>query len=207
VGGGVPEFIKPAISDQLSPAQLASLEAAKREIDSLTATTIHGFCQAILHSHGVEAGLDPGARIVDEVVAEGLFNSDLSAWLTKRLADDGATTDPVVTLAEEMPLKVIDLIHEIASLRRKHPDATPVPPTVGGRPDIEFVQAVDDFSRKQASAPLNQWDPNIARELQTLATRYTDVLAARRDFTALWALVRWRKMPSFFKERTPASRL
>jgi CRISPR-associated exonuclease Cas4 len=186
--GIIPDFMESALPKGLSDAQRASLQKAASTLDDLTATTIHGFCQAIIRSHGVDAGLDPGARIVDAPVAEGIFLAELSAWFSRRLAEEGVEEDPLALLAEELPLKVVDLVRELASLRRKHPGAKPIAPAEGARPDIGFVQAVDDFVRLQSGSSEDRWAAEIATELQALAARYTDVFASVPDFAALWRM-------------------
>ncbi len=117
----IPDFMKSALPKGLNDAQRASLQKAAATLDDLTATTIHGFCQAIIRSHGVDAGLDPGARIVDAPLAEGIFLAELSGWFSRRLGEAGVEEDPLAVLAGELPLKVVDLIRELATLRRKHP--------------------------------------------------------------------------------------
>jgi ATP-dependent exoDNAse (exonuclease V) beta subunit len=186
--GDIPAFIQPVIPDGLSEAQRASLESAAPRLDELTATTIHGFCQAIVHSHGVQAGLDPGARVVDATVADALFLGELSTWFSRRLAADAVEGDPIVVLAEEIPLQVVGLIRELAFLRRKHPDAAPVPPTQNARPDIAFVQAVGDFDRWQSSVGTDNWAQAVAQELLVLAARFANTFASTPDFAALWRL-------------------
>jgi CRISPR-associated exonuclease Cas4 len=185
----IPAFIQSVLPDgRLTDTQRASLASAATRLDDLTAATIHGFCQAILHTHGVQAGLDPGARVVDAPVADALFLSELSAWFSRRLAADAIADDPIVVLAQEIPLEVVGLIRELAILRRKHPDATPVQPVSNARPDITFVQAVDDFDRWQSSAERDKWAHEIALELRKLAARYTDTFVIIPDFAALWKL-------------------
>jgi CRISPR-associated exonuclease Cas4 len=185
----IPAFIQPVLPDgRLTDTQRASLASAATRLDDLTATTIHGFCQAILHTHGVQAGLDPGARVVDAPVADALFLSELSAWFSRRLAADAIADDPIVVLAQEIPLEVVGLIRELAILRRKHPDAAPIQPVSNTRPDITFVQAVDDFDRWQSSAQRDRWAHEIAQELRKLAARYTDTFVTIPDFAALWKL-------------------
>ncbi|HUN96226.1 MAG TPA: UvrD-helicase domain-containing protein, partial [Bradyrhizobium sp.] len=186
--GTVPEFIKSVIPNGLTTAQRVSLEAAAPRLDELTTTTIHGFCQAIIRSHGVQAGLDPGASIVDAAVADTLFLDELSAWFSHRLAADAAEGDPIVVLAEEMPLEVVALIRELALLRRKHPDASPISAPDNIRPDIAFVQAVEDFDRFQSSMGSEAYARGIAEELRRLAARYSDVFARTPDFATLWRL-------------------
>jgi CRISPR-associated exonuclease Cas4 len=184
----VPAFIQPVLPDGLTKAQRASLASAATRLDDLTATTIHGFCQAILHTHGVQAGLDPGARVVDAPVADVLFLSDLTAWFSRRLAADATADDPIVVLAQENPFGVVDLIRELAIFRRKHPEAAPIPPFSNARPDIAFAQAVDDFDRWQSSVERDRWAHAIAQELRKLAARYAGAFISTPGFAALWRL-------------------
>jgi ATP-dependent exoDNAse (exonuclease V) beta subunit len=187
--GDIPDFIKPVLpAGRLTDSQQAALAAAAPRLDELTATTIHGFCQAVIHSHGVQAGLDPGARIVDETVAEALFRGELSAWFSRRLAEGAIEDDPIVVLAEEIPLKVVGLIRELAMLRREHPEAAPIPPLQSARPDIVFVQAVDDFYRWQTNIDNDNCVRGIAHELHRLSARYERVFDSVPDFAALWRL-------------------
>lgn len=188
LAGDVPAFLKSVLPHGLSQQQRDALVAASPRLDELTATTIHGFCQAIIRSHGLQAGLDPGARVVDATVADNLFMAELAAWFSRRLAAGAAEGDPIVVLAEEIPLQVVDLIRELAILRRKHPDAQPIPPSPDARPDIDFVQAVDDFDRWQASVEPDRWLSDMAHELRRLAERYQNCLASKADFGTLWRL-------------------
>jgi ATP-dependent exoDNAse (exonuclease V) beta subunit len=184
----IPAFLEPALPDRLTEPQRASLANAKKRLDDLTATTIHGFCQAILHTHGVQAGLDPGAHVVDAPIADALFLSELFAWFSRRLAADPVADDPIVVLARVIPLRVVQLVRELALLRREHPDAAPTPPPENGRPDIAFVQAVEDFERWHMSVQQADWGHAVARELRKLAARYGDTFVTRPGFTALWKL-------------------
>ncbi|MDA9419307.1 hypothetical protein XI04_03890 [Bradyrhizobium sp. CCBAU 11430] len=187
LAGNIPDFIKPVLPSGLTAAQQAALSAAAPRLDELTATTIHGFCQAVIHSHAVQAGLDPGARIVDETIAEALFRGELSAWFSRRLAEGGAIEDdPIVVLAEEIPLKVVDLIRELAMLRREHPEAAPIPPPQDARPDIVFSQAVDDFYRWQTNIDNDNGVRGIAHELRRLSARYEHAFDSAPDFATLW---------------------
>ena len=188
LAGVVPDYMQAALREGLSDAQRASLKSARSKLDDLTATTIHGFCQAVIRSHGVDAGLDPGAGIVDAAVAESLFLAELSAWFSRRLSTEGNRKDPVAILAEQLPLEVVDLVQELAMLRRKYPEARPLRPKAGVRPDLEFAQAVDEFVRWQAGAPEDRWAHSIARELQTLSSFYADSFANVPDFATLWRL-------------------
>jgi len=186
--GEIPPFINSVLPTGLTATQRASLSASASRLDELTVTTIHGFCQAIIRTHGVQAGLDPGARVVDATVADALFLGELSAWFSRRLASDATEDDPIVVLAEEIPLEVVDLIRELAALRRKHPNATPIAPLQNARPDIVLVQAVDDFDRWQVSTDNDKYSQNIVAELRQLASRYDRLFEGIPTFAALWRL-------------------
>ena len=184
----VPAFLREVIPRGLSASQRTALSAASLRLDDLTATTIHGFCQAIIRSHGVQAGLDPGARVVDATAADNLFMAELSAWLSRRLAEDTVADDPIVILAEEIPLQVVGLMRELARLRREHPEARPVPPPTAARPDIDLIQAVDEFTRWLAGTGQHDWLEAAARELRRLTTPYTDCLSGTGSFASMWRL-------------------
>ncbi|WP_354051567.1 UvrD-helicase domain-containing protein [Bradyrhizobium sp. LB12.1] len=63
--GRLPPALAGILSLSLGTAERAHLDEAAPRIGEITATTIHGFCQGILRSHGIDAGLDPGSRVVD----------------------------------------------------------------------------------------------------------------------------------------------
>lgn len=71
--GKVPLALAKIVTHPLGADELAHLKAAAPHLDEITATTIHGFCQGILRSHGLTAGLDPGSRVVDEDHRRGAF--------------------------------------------------------------------------------------------------------------------------------------
>lgn len=71
--GDVPAFLQTVLPQGLSEQQREALVVAFPRLDELTATTIHGFCQSVIRSHGVQAGVDPGARVIDAAVADNLF--------------------------------------------------------------------------------------------------------------------------------------
>jgi CRISPR-associated exonuclease Cas4 len=188
LAGSVPIFLRAVLPHGLSEEQRNALAVSAEQLDDLTATTIHGFCQAIISSHGVQANLDPGARIVDATVADSLFLDELSSWFSRRLGIDAAEDDPIVVLAEEIPLEVVELVRELAILRRKHPNARPISPAPEVRPDIDFVQVVDDFVRWSSGIAQDGWPRQIAQELTRLAAQYQGCLADHADFRSLWRL-------------------
>ena len=57
-------------------------------LDELTCTTIHGFCQQLVKPYPVEAGIDPGATIIDPEAADLAYQDLVQAWLSARFGRD-----------------------------------------------------------------------------------------------------------------------
>jgi len=185
--GKVPPALAKIVTDPLGAAELAHLEAAAPRLDEITATTIHGFCQGILRSHGLAAGLDPGSRVVDETVAEALFNEVLSEWLRAKLADGADEDGAVAILAKDDPLGIVERISELATLRRGHRTATAPSPDLSSRPDRTFTESVAAFSRWHAAGPGETGTADLIDDLGRLAAFYDEALA-KTEFPALWRL-------------------
>jgi ATP-dependent exoDNAse (exonuclease V) beta subunit len=151
--GEIPAVLAPVLPSGLSAAQRGALSLTARNLDQLTTTTIHGFCQMILRSHAVTAGLDPGTKVIDAPAAEAMFESLFSQWLSERLSGVGAEADDaLVVLSQHNPLGVVKLLKELAELRRDHPAATTTA-MPRDRTDTAFVDAVNEFC---AGAPAIQ---------------------------------------------------
>ena len=94
------EKLDKALHDLLGrPANDAETQAARRlfarVVDApggLKIMTIHSFCQRIIVENAVEAGLDPGIKVADEVAAEAMFDRAFGDWLTRALSS-GAPAD------------------------------------------------------------------------------------------------------------------
>lgn len=97
--GETPPELRTALPDRLSAGQRANLGGADERLDELTATTIHGFCQAAIQAYAVDADHDPGVRIMDGPEAEAMFDAAFTAWLHGRLSGNAATAGAVGVLA------------------------------------------------------------------------------------------------------------
>ena len=63
----------------------ARLEDAIAHLEEARVSTIHGFCNDILHERPVEAGVDPRFEVLAEQEAEALYRRAFDGWLTERL--------------------------------------------------------------------------------------------------------------------------
>jgi ATP-dependent exoDNAse (exonuclease V) beta subunit len=66
-------------------ARRARLEEAIAHLEEARVSTIHGFCNDILHERPVEACVDPGFEVLPEAEAEALYRRAFDGWLTEKL--------------------------------------------------------------------------------------------------------------------------
>src|SRR5206468_7577506 len=63
----------------------ALLEDAIAHLEEARVSTIHGFCNDLLHERPVEARVDPGFEVLADQEAEALYRRAFDSWLTERL--------------------------------------------------------------------------------------------------------------------------
>jgi CRISPR-associated exonuclease Cas4 len=96
-------------------AQANALATAAERLDELTTATIHGFCQSLIRGYAVEADVDPGARVIDEVERDAAFRSVFDRWLKRRFAVPPDATDPIADLSRRDPGRVVTTLRSLAS--------------------------------------------------------------------------------------------
>ena len=85
LAGTVPDELRLCLPNGPAKAQKAALHAASERLDELTCSTIHGFCHDLLRTYSVEAGIDPGAEILDGEQADFVFDATFDQWWRDRL--------------------------------------------------------------------------------------------------------------------------
>src|SRR3989442_10663471 len=65
----------------------ARLEDAIARLEEARISTIHGFCNDLLHERPVEARVDPRFEVLPEAEAENLFRRAFDGWLAEKLED------------------------------------------------------------------------------------------------------------------------
>jgi ATP-dependent helicase/nuclease subunit A len=63
----------------------ARLEDAIAHLEEARVSTIHGFCNDLLHERPVEARVDPGFEVLPEAEAEALYRRAFDGWLAETL--------------------------------------------------------------------------------------------------------------------------
>jgi ATP-dependent exoDNAse (exonuclease V) beta subunit len=147
----IPDELRIALPDGLSVEQAAAITAADETLDELTCTTIHGFCQQLVKPYPVEAGIDPGATIIDPEAADLAYQDLVQAWLSARFGRDRGAEG----LGRLPPLPALGLQDFFAELLVEDPSV------------IKRIQETAAFLRKTrtAAAPPAALEPGILEKL------------------------------------------
>ena len=65
----------------------AHLDAALAHLEEARISTIHGFCNDLLHERPVEARVDPEFQVLSEVEAKALYAEAFGGWIQSKLED------------------------------------------------------------------------------------------------------------------------
>jgi len=143
--GEIPADLQQAFpSGVVSAEQKANLVRACAAFDQLACTTIHGFAQSLIKPYPAEAGIDPGANIVDPAEAEIAFEERQVAWLKQKLSDDDA--DGLIAqliLVDENA--ALELIKKVVKCVRKDRDARCAPSSWSAGAMAKLAAAVKRF--------------------------------------------------------------
>ncbi len=140
----IPTELRAALPDGLSQTHRDNLAAASAEIDEITCSTIHGFCQRLIKPYPAEADMDPGAGVMDRNQADLTFLEIVDGWLRERLS--GGQDGILAELVLHSPGETVALIHKIAENMRRRPTLTAPPVSPLGGHLTAFRQATADFA-------------------------------------------------------------
>jgi CRISPR-associated exonuclease Cas4 len=193
--GTVPGELRLCLPKAPTAMQRATLHTAAERLDELTCSTIHGFCHDLLRAYSVEAGIDPGAEILDADQADFAFDAIFDRWWRDRLDKPDSGDDPVASVARRNPTGAEDLLRGFAQFRRRYRKARPLPSDLDNKADLDFVESVREFRRwcEHVDAP-PEADPDIVA-LETLALHFQGRFDPVPDFEHLWDLAHPAALP------------
>ncbi len=160
--GHIPTELREALPQGLTAAQRDALEHGARSLDEITCTTIHGFCQQLVKPYPVEAGIDPGAAIIDPAAAELAYQDLMGAWLSARFGRDrgaeglgrippiaiaGSEEDFFAELFLKAPDETLKLIEETARFLKFHRTALASDGAMAPVTLTRFADAVSEFAQ------------------------------------------------------------
>lgn len=201
IDGDIPEPLREVMTSGICDTERAHLERAAGRLDGLTTATIHGFCQILLSSYAVEADVDPGAQVIDAELADAMFSQVFDAWLTRRLSAVIGADDPILLLTRADPLGVVELLRNVADMRRRHPTARVPTAEMAARPDLDLVDAIDSLKRWSIESPHVDWIAKFIDELEALGTHFADCFDEQPGFDRLWFLAHPDRSPRMVPER------
>jgi CRISPR-associated exonuclease Cas4 len=188
LSGRVPEELRLAFPSGPTREQSQALQEAAKRFDELTCMTIHGFCHVLLRIYAVEAGIDPGAEIIDRTQGDLAFATIFERWLRDRLSGVKAASDPIARTAEKDPIHAEELLRELAEFRRAHRTARPLPARIETDADVAFSDTVAAFRRwfNSVGAPAEAEQDLV--DLEQLAQHFGGKFALVPGFDGLWGL-------------------
>ncbi|MBW7973556.1 UvrD-helicase domain-containing protein [Bradyrhizobium sp. BR 10289] len=189
LSGHVPYELRLGLPNGPTDNQRLALQAASERLDELTCGTIHGFCHDLLRAYSVEAGIDPGAEVLDGDQADLAFDSIFDAWFRSRLDSTAATVDdPIVSVARRDPIGAEELLRSFARFRRRYRGARPLTSDLDASADVDFSESVREFRRwcDHIDVP-PEADSDIVA-LETLVSHFSGSFDPRPAFERLWTL-------------------
>lgn len=187
--GTVPIELKIALQDGLSVAQVLHVQSAMAQLDELTCSTIHGFCQKLVKPYPVEAGLDPGATLMDKDEADRMFEELFDDWIREELDNEGNLL--LAALIEQDVDGTLKLLGKICGPMRAQRGLS-----VRGAEDVEatfvsFFEASAAFVEFYSKSGLNV--PSTA-EICTVLGDFSTALSDRKPWGAESAAIEVLRM-------------
>ncbi|MCK1704906.1 UvrD-helicase domain-containing protein [Bradyrhizobium sp. 155] len=200
IDGRVPEELRICLPNGPSAAQGTALRAAAVQFDQLVCSTIHGFCRDLLATYSVEAGIDPGAEILDADQADFAFDSIFDQWWRNRLDGTCPDDDPIASVARRDPRGAEALLRNFAKFRRRYRTARPLQPDLDPNADLDFTESVREFRRwcDHVGAP-READPEVAA-LETMVSHFERRFDPLPGFERLWGLAHPPPLPIMRKD-------
>lgn len=189
LGGEVPRPLLERLPNGLSVEQRTALKRAAADLDELSANTIHAFCHQLIIAYPVEADVDPGARLMEEVEQGAVFDQVFGDWLKRRLSGEARGDDVVAVMTRDAPRTAADDLREFARFRIRHRDGRAPPANLSGRPDRALSHAVAAFRAWYDATGVREGaTANLLEDLALLAAHYDEALAREPDIETLWRL-------------------
>ena len=200
IGDRVPEELRLCLPNGPSVTQKLALHAAAAHLDELVCSTIHGFCHDLLRTYSVEAGIDPGAEILDADQADFAFDAIFDQWWRDRFDGPCSDDDPIASVARRDPRGAEALLRSFANFRRRYRGARPLPPDLDANADLDFREGVREFRRwcDHVGAPRDA-DPEVTA-FEALASHFEGRFDPLPGFEGLWDLAHPPSLPIMRKD-------
>jgi ATP-dependent exoDNAse (exonuclease V) beta subunit len=178
IAGKIAPELRIALPAGIDAEEAAQLRAARDALDEITCSTIHGFCQRLIKPYPAEAGIDPGATVMDRSQSDLIFPELVDAWLHERLSDEAPGI--LAELVRHDPGNTVKTIHEIAEHLRKRPDLQTPPAVALDQSIAAFRDASKGFAEfLRTSELMEEKTREIVTRLESFAQQLGDERADR----------------------------
>jgi ATP-dependent helicase/nuclease subunit A len=186
-----------ALSSSTDDAERERLEAAVRGLNRAHIETIHAFAAGLLRERPVEAGLDPGFSVMDELPAQLAFEAAYGDWLNDEMSHD----PPPQALIEALNLGLdFARVREAAEALHRHRDLLPLP--AYPEETVDVIDLLDRINarldRVRAFTPKPGFENDGAYEalLELFETMDEFALLRERPESLRRAIATWDTPPS-----------
>ena len=153
------------------------LDQALRGLHAAHIETIHAFASSLLRERPIEAGLDPGFRVLDELPSQLAFEDAYAEWITEQTAGDAP---PALVDALNFGIKWPQ-VREAAERLNSHRDALPLPSYREPSPDIDALLA----AMHEGLAVFDELEPGLRNEENVTAVEFRRMRRLRQELEAL----------------------
>jgi ATP-dependent exoDNAse (exonuclease V) beta subunit len=150
----IPAELEMALPNGLSPDQRSNLDIAAAQIDEITCSTIHGFCQRLIKPYPAEANIDPGANVADRGEADLIFSDLRDVWLRDRLAAGGSQL--LAELVAIDPKETVDTVTRLSDAMRNSRSVATRPLLPLSPLHSAFVISIGSFEAFLTAAPCQE---------------------------------------------------
>jgi exodeoxyribonuclease-5 len=199
--GVVPKEIEVGLADGLSTTQIAALERARGELDELTCTTIHSFCQQIIRPYPIETGLDPGAAVADALQTKVLRREMTTRWLRRRLAEENDPAEDIFAAFAAYDVDtLLSFVDDAAGMIVQYPVEVDIPPPPAAVTEA-LAQALNDFIFWYNDLGISEEKTALdVDELRALLSEIEDYEAAPHAVTTLFRRLTYPKLAASVKD-------
>jgi ATP-dependent exoDNAse (exonuclease V) beta subunit len=155
--------LRQAVEEELrgaSPQRPQALRDALADLEGMSVSTIHAFCADLIRERPVEAGVEPGFAVADELGASLILEEAWEAWLAEQMSGES----PAIRRAVESGIPFE------AAGRRESPVFSLA---------CELIEQRDAFSVGLVETPWT--DARFAEEIKALRKQIAALAEARRQ--------------------------
>jgi ATP-dependent exoDNAse (exonuclease V) beta subunit len=187
----IPQELLIALPEGPSKRQVENLQLALKSFDEMICSTIHSFCQQLTSPYPVEAMLDPGATIMDEVQANLAHDQLFEEWLRDQLKNLESDNIVAVVLLER-GTDGRNLLAQIIAAQQEHRSAKAPESPLTDPLVTQFRDAIESFFkivRRASQQGLNEDKTSgYAEEFEQLSKFYSGTIQPDISFRELWRL-------------------